>query len=175
MQLAWESGPAKIAAAAIALIIKGLNLPGQTAPSTVEPDTWQFSEQGIHTQDHQGRSSLASDSYEDGVGETLSYINGFVGTLSNTIEGERSGHTAQAQGKGPQEEGSRARASGFLRHQPLKTGQTTWLTGYLRNVAKTYFQENHAYTTMKSFADKMKHGPKIELLEIFAGSATLST
>ena len=45
-----RSATTKIAAAAIALIIKGLNLPGQTAPSTVEPDTWQFSEQGIHTQ-----------------------------------------------------------------------------------------------------------------------------
>ena len=165
-----RSSTTKIAAAAIALIINGLHLPGQATPSSMEPDAWNLpGQQGIH-QGHQGRSSRANQC-EDGVGETIDYINDFVGSL--TVQGEHFRYSPKEQS---QAQGDRARADRFLglrlgTNKPLKAGHTTWLTGYMRNVAKTYTQENAAYTTLKSYAEKMRHGPKIDLLEIFAGSA----
>ena len=168
-----RSSTTKIAAAAIALI-NGLHLPGQATPSSMESDTWNLQgQQGIR-QGHQGRPSRA-EQYEDGMGETIDYINDFVGSL--TVQGEQFRHSPKEQS---QAQGDRAGADRFLglrlgTNKPLKAGHITWLTGYMRNIAKTYIQENAAYTTLKSYAEKMRHGPKIDLLEIFAGSANLSS
>lgn len=56
----------------------------------------------------------------------------------------------------------------------MKRPKTTWVTGHLRQVLKTYEMENQAYAQMPNHKDKMQFGPKIDLLEVFAGSANLT-
>ena len=56
----------------------------------------------------------------------------------------------------------------------LKKGNQTWLTGHLRSTAKIYDFETKTYEALLTYAEKMATGPKIDLLEVFAGSANLT-
>ena len=56
----------------------------------------------------------------------------------------------------------------------LKHGTQIWLTGHLRGTSKIYNQEISTYESMITHAEKEMKGPKIDLLEIFAGKANLT-
>ena len=56
----------------------------------------------------------------------------------------------------------------------LKKGNQNWLTGHLRSTAKIYDFETKTYEALLTYAEKMATGPKIDLLEVFAGSANLT-
>ncbi|CAK9105688.1 unnamed protein product, partial [Durusdinium trenchii] len=57
----------------------------------------------------------------------------------------------------------------------MKNGSRTWLTGHLRHHQKIYDSEVATYEQIPNHVDIMKYNSKIDLLEIFSGSARLTT
>ena len=56
----------------------------------------------------------------------------------------------------------------------MKSGTRIWLTGHLRATSKVYNNEISTYESLITYAEKETNGPKIDLLEVFAGSANLT-
>ena len=51
----------------------------------------------------------------------------------------------------------------------MKSGTRIWLTGHLRATSKVYNNEISTYESLITYAEKETNGPKIDLLEVFAG------
>ena len=56
----------------------------------------------------------------------------------------------------------------------MKKGTQAWLTGHLRNVSKIYNNETKVYDSLMNHAKGETKGSKVDLLEVFAGSANVT-
>ena len=56
----------------------------------------------------------------------------------------------------------------------MKKGTQAWLTGHLRNVSKIYNNETKVYDSLMNHAKRETKGSKVDLLEVFAGSANVT-
>ena len=56
----------------------------------------------------------------------------------------------------------------------MKKGTQTWLTGRLRNMSKIYDNETKVYDSLMYHAKRETKGSRVDLLEVFAGSANVT-
>ena len=163
-----RSGITKAAVAAIALILNGLQLPGQEPPTTVEPDNW-FKQPTSQS----SWSSLSE--YIDAINPE--YSDRYKAESAEGSTSQVNQHQAQADQRDASSSGRGGKLGlrlGSGQSKSLKKGTQSWLTGHLRNASKIYEQEVDAYNNLISYAETVTDGPKIDLIEIFAGSANLT-
>ena len=163
-------GILQAAATAIAFIFNSLELPGQSSTPSLDTDGNFF-----HATTTSGTTWSEGSDWLEVIGRNN------VAGHSNTFDNcDKTAKRSQAK-ELRQEEINSNRGSGGggelgvrMGTSRLKKGNQTWLTGHLRSTAKIYNFETKTYEALLTYAEKMATGPKIDLLEVFAGSANLT-
>ena len=165
---------AKAAIAALALIINGLYVHGEAPQASMDSHDSSFSGFTNPQSEHWSQFLDFSESFQCGSKDLGSQSQG-----SQKGSSSKNWNSQAHQG----ERGDRVRGRSVIglrmgpdRHAQtrLKHGTQVWLTGHLRGTSKIYNQEISTYESMITHAEKEMKGPKIDLLEIFAGKANLT-
>ena len=157
-------------ATAIAFIFNSFELPGQSSTPSLGTDGNFF-----HDTTTSGTTWSEGPDWLEVIGRNN--VAGHSNTLDNCDKTATRSQTKELK----QEEINSNRGSGGggelgvrMGTSRLKKGNQTWLTGHLRSTAKIYDFETKTYEALLTYVEKMATGPKIDLLEVFAGSANLT-
>lgn len=146
----------KAALAAIALIINGIFVPGQSPQAELgfgDAFTEHRSEANkfdIHEPGQVHASTTGGKTERQDIQQTFSSF-------------------ATGRGDRGRQLGVRLGSGGRMKH-----GTKTWLTSHLRSMGRIYTHEIDAYDSLITYAEKQTNGPEIDLMEVFAGSANLT-
>ena len=147
------SNLARTAATAIALIIHGSGLRGPITSSELG-------------QGHSGPDPIFIDSISHGILDDSIYG---IYTEDAGRQAQDSAQEGYLGGGAPQR----------LRLEPsrdsMKKGRAVWLTGHLRNVRKSYEMEVNAYQSQTPHSQLVKDGSLVDLLEVYAGTANVTS
>ena len=146
-------GILQAAATAIAFIFNSLELPGQSSTPSLGTDGNFF--------------ESSAETTSQGTATPLT-------TATRQPRGARPKNSSKKRFNSNRGSGGGGELGVRMGTNRLKKGNQTRLTGHLRSTAKIYDFETKTYEALLTYAEKMATGPKIDLLEVFAGSANLT-